>query len=165
MAITDESILKQLRKLKVCFLKYYPVRIKKNIGEEQQQARQIVWDFKSGKNSEQVAIRVASEMKSQFGDKVNEIVFCPVPASSAQKNEIRYKEFSRMVCELTGAINGYTHVSVQGERLAVYERHTEKNITKVQVIDFDEPFFADKSCLVFDDVITRGVSYGTLPIS
>lgn len=66
-----------------------------------------------------------------------------------------------MVCELTGAINGYTHVSVQGERLAVHERHTEKNITKVQVIDFDEPFFADKSCLVFDDVITRGVSYGT----
>lgn len=34
MAITDENILKQLRKLKVYFLKYYPVRVKKNIGAE-----------------------------------------------------------------------------------------------------------------------------------
>ena len=149
MAITDESILKQLRKLKVCFLKYYPVRVKKNIGIEQQLARQMVWDFK------------AAELKSQFGEKVTEIVFCCVPASSAEKNEIRYKEFSRIVCELSEAINGYPHISVQGERLAVHEHNTEKSITKVQVVDFDEPFFANKSCLVFDDVITRGISFGT----
>ncbi len=161
MAITDESILKQLRKLKVCFLKYYPVRVKKNIGIEQQLARQMVWDFKDGKNFEQVAVRVAAELKSQFGEKVTEIVFCCVPASSAEKNEIRYKEFSRIVCELSGAINGYPHISVQGERLAVHEHNTEKSITKVQVVDFDEPFFANKSCLVFDDVITRGISFGT----
>lgn len=161
MAITDESILKQLRKLKVCFLKYYPVRVKKNIGIEQQLARQMVWGFKDGKNFEQVAVRVAAELKSQFGEKVTEIVFCCVPASSAEKNEIRYKEFSRIVCELSGAINGYPHISVQGERLAVHEHNTEKSITKVQVVDFDEPFFANKSCLVFDDVITRGISFGT----
>ena len=107
MAITDESILKQLRKLKVCFLKYYPVRVKKNIGIEQQVARHMVWDFKDGKNFEQVAVRVAAEPKSQFGDKVTEIVFCCVPASSAEKNEIRYKEFSRIVCELSGRTSAY----------------------------------------------------------
>ena len=75
--------------------------------------------------------------------------------------EIRYKAFSERVCELSGAINGYPHISVQGERLAVHEHSTEKSITKVQVVDFDEPFFANKSCLVFDDVITRGISFGT----
>ncbi|MBP7984026.1 MAG: phosphoribosyltransferase [Bacteroidaceae bacterium] len=160
MAITDESILKQLRKLKVCFLKYYPVRVKKNIGIEQQLARQMVWDFKDGKNFEQVAVRVATELKSQFSDKVTEIVFCCVPASSAEKNEIRYKEFSRMVCELSGAMNGYPHISVQGNRLAVHEHNAEKSITMVQVVDFDEPFFVNKNCLVFDDVITRGISFG-----
>lgn len=161
MAITDESILKQLRKLKVCFLKYYPVRVKKNIGAEQIVARQLVWNFKDGKSFEVVAQRAADELKAQFGDNVSEIVFCCVPASSAEKNEIRYKAFSERVCELSGAINGYPHISVQGERSAVHEHSTEKSITKVQVVDFDEPFFANKSCLVFDDVITRGISFGT----
>lgn len=93
MAITDENILKQLRKLKVYFLKYYPVRVKKNIGAEQIVARQLVWDFKDGKSFEVVAKRAADELKAQFGDKVSEIVFCCVPASSAEKNEIRYKAF------------------------------------------------------------------------
>ena len=160
MAITDENILKQLRKLKVYFLKYYPVRVKKNIGAEQIVARQLVWDFKDGKSFEVVAQRAANELKAQFGDKVSEIVFCCVPASSAEKNEIRYKAFSERVCELSGAINGYPHISVQGERLAVHEHNAEKSITMVQVVDFDEPFFVNKNCLVFDDVITRGISFG-----
>ena len=29
----------------------------------------------------------------------------------------------------------------------------------VQVIDCDEAFFRNKSCLLFDDIITQGVSY------
>ena len=42
MAITDENILKQLRKLKVYFLKYYPVRVKKNIGAKGNADKTIV---------------------------------------------------------------------------------------------------------------------------
>lgn len=161
MAKLDESILRQLRKIKVCFVKYYPVRIK-NVGEEQQAARQLVWNFKDGKEFEQVALKTAAELKVQFGEKVAEVVFCPVPASSAEKNELRYKAFSERVCELSGVVNGYNHISVQGERLAVHEHHnTEKSISKVQIIDFDEAFFKGKKCLCFDDIITRGVSYAT----
>lgn len=160
MAKLDESILRQLRKIKVCFLKYYPVRIK-NVGEKELTARQLILDFKDGKEFEQVALKTASELKVQFGEKVKEVVFCCVPASSMEKNELRYKEFSERVCELSGAVNGYSHIKVQGERLAVHEHHTEKSISKVQVIDFDEAFFNGKKCLCFDDIITRGVSYAT----
>ena len=160
MAKLDESILRQLRKIKVCFFRYYPVRIK-NVGLEQQIARQLIWDFKDGKEFEQVALKTASELKAQFEENVKNIVFCCVPASSAEKNEIRYKAFSERVCELSGAINGYNHISVQGNRLAVHEHHTEKSISEVQVIDFDKTFFNGKKCLCFDDIITRGVSYAT----
>lgn len=52
-----------------------------------------------------------------FGSEVKNIVFACIPASSAAKNEIRYKEFAAMVCRLTGAINAYDHIHVEGERL------------------------------------------------
>lgn len=162
MAKLDESILKQLRKIKINFLKYYPVRIK-NVGTEEQTARQIVWDFKDGKAFEKVAQMAAYHLHEQFGERVKDIVFCCVPASSPEKNEIRYKNFSAKVCELTGAVNGYDHIRVQGKRLAIHEhrkdKDKEKDIRMVQVVDFDEEFFRDKSCLLFDDIITQGVSY------
>lgn len=41
-------------------------------------------------------------------------VFTCIPASTAEKNETRYKAFSEKVCELTGAINAYDHIKVSG---------------------------------------------------
>lgn len=160
MAKLDESILKQLRKIKINFLKYYPVRIK-NVGAEEQNARQIIWDFKDGKAFEKVAQMAAYHLNEQFGEQVKEVVFCCVPASSPEKNEIRYKNFSARVCELSGAIDGYDHIRVQSERLSVHEhrKDKEKDISMVQVIDCDEAFFRNKSCLLFDDIITQGLSY------
>lgn len=66
------------------------------------------------------------------------------------------------VCELSGAINGYDHVKVCGERLAIHEnRKSEKAIRKVNIIEFDEEWFNGKTIVAFDDVISRGISYGT----
>lgn len=158
MAKTDENIKRHLDKGIMFFLKYYPVRIK-NVGEQQQNDRRIVWNFKDGKEYEQAAVMTADYMKKRFGEQAVNIVFSCVPASSADKTELRYKKFSEKVCELTGAINGYPHVKVSGERISVHERHTEKGVGKMQAVDFDAAFFKDKKIVVFDDVITRGVSY------
>lgn len=159
MAKIDENIKHQLDKGIMFFLKYYPVRIK-NVGEQQRNDRQTVWNFKDGKEHEQVAIMTADYMIERFGEQTTHIVFSCVPASTSDKNELRYKDFSQRVCELTGAINGYNHVKVSGERISVHERHTEKGVGKVQTVDFDEAFFKGKKIVIFDDVITRGVSYG-----
>ena len=90
-----------------------------------------------------------------FGDKVKDIVFSCVPASSAEKNELRYKEFSARVCELSGTVDAYQHVSVTGERLTVHEhrKDKEKTVSKVRIIDFDEAFFKGK------DVLSTGNSW------
>ena len=63
--------------------------------------------------------------------------------------------------ELCGIINGYPHISVSGDRLAIHEhRHDkEKSISKTQVIEFDEAYFKGKDIYVFDDVVTTGASY------
>ena len=145
-------------KLKVFFLKYYPIRIK-NVGLEERTARQIVWDFKDGNEYEEVAIMTANRLIKQFGNQVCNIVFSCVPASTAEKHEIRYKGFSNRVCELSGAMNGYDYVKVVNERVEVHKNRKKKDFKVEENVEFDEGFFNGKQILVFDDVITRGKSY------
>jgi predicted amidophosphoribosyltransferase len=101
----------------------------------------------------------ANAMIKCFGSEVKNIIFACIPASSAAKNEIRYKEFAAMVCRLTGAINAYDHIHVEGERLAVHEKFDQKKLQLVQVIEFDKEFFKGKKVLCFDDILTKGFSY------
>ena len=132
MAQIDENIKKQLDKPQVWFCKYFPKRIQ-NVGEKEIADRDLVYAFKDGKAYEKVAQMTASSMKERYGGACTNIVFSPVPASTDKKNEIRYKAFCERVCELTGAINGYDHVKVCGERLSIHEhRKTEKRKPKGQ---------------------------------
>lgn len=155
----DIELQRQLDKPQTWFCKYYPARIR-NVGEKEIADRQLVFDFKDGRAYEEVAQRTAERLLTLYGEDCMNIVFSPIPASSSEKNEIRYKAFCQRVCELTYAINGFEHVSVSGERLTVHEnRKTEKDVRKVNVIEFDKAFFNGKSVVVFDDVITKGLSY------
>ena len=157
----DIELQKQLDKPQTWFCKYFPVRIR-NVGEREKADRQLVFDFKDGRAYEEVARRTAAAMTERYGASCADIVFSPVPASTREKNEVRYKAFCQRVCELTGAVNGYEHVSVSGERLSIHEnRKAEKEIRKVNIVEFDSAFFNGKSVVVFDDVISKGLSYAT----
>ena len=101
-------------------LQVFPKRIQ-NVGEKEIADRQLVYDFKDGRSHEAVAQMTAARMIEKHGNGCSQLVFIPVPASSVRKNEIRYMDFCKRVCELTGAINGYDHVRVCGERLAIHE--------------------------------------------
>lgn len=155
----DIELQKQLDKPQTWFCKYFPARIR-NVGEREIADRKLVFDFKDGRAYEEVARRTATAMTERYGATCADIVFSPVPASTREKNEIRYKAFCQMVCELTGAINGYDHVSVCGDRMTVHEnRKAERDVRNADVIEFDPAFFSGKMVVVFDDVITKGLSY------
>ena len=161
MTHMDNHLKKQLEKPQTWFCKYFPKRIR-NVGEKEVADRQMVYDFKDGRSFEAVAQMTAASLKKQYGDGCKDIVFVPVPASTSEKNELRYKAFCERVCELTGAINGYDHVKVIGGRLAIHEnRKLEKEIRKVSIIEFDEIWFKGKNIVTFDDVITRGITWAT----
>lgn len=68
------------------FLRYYPVRIK-NIGMDAFFDRQVIYDFKDGRNHADVAKCVAKMLVKKFGRKVRSVVFSCVPASSQERNE------------------------------------------------------------------------------
>jgi len=157
----DKNLSKQAGKIMVWLMKYYPVRIK-NVGEQQKADRQTIWDFKDGRAYEQVAQMTAKHLQELFGSRITSIVFSCVPASTAEKNELRYKHFSERVCELTHAINGYPHMQVSAGRLAVHEhRKNETEARTAQMADYDTDFFKGKDVLLFDDIITKGISYTT----
>lgn len=62
---------------------------------------------------------------------------------------------------MSGIQNGYSHLILMEDRLAIHERRRggEKEISKVSIMDFDRAFFKGKKVLVFDDIITTGGSY------
>lgn len=153
----NEAFMKQWRKFMVSFFDYLPVKYEAN--KEEWKVRKLVWDFKDGKRSLQVAEMVARKIRLQFGAMTGDIVFCCIPASTPQKNELRYKAFADEVCRLAGTVNGYNYVGIEGKRLAVHEKNQGKSVKNVQVIRFNESFFMGKKVLVFDDVLTRGFSY------
>lgn len=148
---------KQWSKLMFSFFDYLPMKYEANPREWQ--IRRLIWDFKDGKRSLQVAEIVARKIRETFGSMTEKIVFCCVPASSNEKNVKRYKDFSDEVCRLAGTINAFDHISVEGERLAVHEYNGTKTVKNAQAINFEEAFFKGTQVLIFDDVITRGFSY------
>ena len=89
MAHMDNHLKKQLEKPQTWFCKYFPKRIR-NVGDKEVADRQMVYDFKDGRSFEAVAQMTAASMKEQYGDGCKDITFVPVPASTSEKNELRY---------------------------------------------------------------------------
>ena len=145
------------------FLRYYPMRIK-NIGIEDIFSRQMVYDFKSGLLQQSIAKCVAKELVRIYGRKVKNVVFSCIPASSQEKNEIRNKAFSALVCQFSGAIDGYSPVKVLGERTSVHGTKVKKEIREQRMneqnsIEVDAPFFFGKNVCIWDDIVTTGTSF------
>lgn len=158
MKTYSQAFERQWSKLMYAFFDYLPTRYRQ-VSPHDWNVRRLIWGFKEGRNSLQVARLVADKMKRTFGKEAENIVFCCIPASSGAKNEIRYRDFSAEVCRLTGAVNAYDHIKVSGERLAIHESKSGKRVQNVQTVDFDTDFFRGKRILVFDDVLTLGFSY------
>ena len=145
------------------FLRYYPARIK-NIGFDAFFDRQIIYDFKDGRNHTEVAKCVAKMLVKKFGRKIGKVVFSCIPASSQERNEARNKEFSELVCRLSGAINGFSHVKVIGERTSVHGTKVRKEVRAKRIeersnIEVDAEFFKNKIVCIWDDVVTTGSSF------
>lgn len=156
---TYELMKKQWQKPLEYLYRYLPTKYKTEATERDWQVRRLVWDFKEGKRSIGVAQVVAQRLVKMFGASVTEITLVCVPASSAEKNERRYKTFASEVARLTGCANGYEAVQVEGERLAIHENRHAKHLQSTQVISFDEDYFAGRKVVVFDDILTLGHTY------
>lgn len=88
------SLDKQWRKMMFSFYPYLSTK-NRNATQEEWKIRRLIWDFKDGKAFANVAHLVANKLIQLYGKETNNIIFACVPASSAEKNEKRYKHFHR----------------------------------------------------------------------
>ncbi len=126
--------------------------------DKEWEKRNLITNFKG--NSEltteidhQQAVKEAIEMvttliKDTFAEDATQLVFVCIPASKKSHTERRFKTFSQAVCASTGLENAYEHFSYT---LSMDEDETD-------TCTIDEPYFAGKKVLLFDDIITSGGS-------
>ena len=148
---------------------YYPTTCDFEATEEEWSNRWLIWDFKNtpGKTTEEdhhealdkAIPMLKNKLITTFGENnLKYLTLVCIPASSQAKTQARYEEFSNRICNETGLINAYPHISVVTER---EERHLGGTGMNTSQLSFDKEFFKGKYVLLFDDVITRGDSMRT----
>lgn len=161
-----ESIKKQFSKPLTAIYNYLPTR--KTANEMQWKVRRFVWRFKDGDHTAAMfaAETVAKNIIKQYGADAKNMTFVCVPASSGEANRKRYKEFSAKVCEMTGMTDGFSAVTVSGEKLAIHEqRKGEKKFFSTHTVEIRKKAVQACQVLLFDDIITKGMSYAQFAAS
>ena len=147
-------------------LRYYPTTCDIDATESEWADRWTVWNFKNtpGKTSssdhqralDTVIPQIKSKLISTFGsDALKCLTLVCIPASSADKTQARYKDFSNRLCRETGMNNAY-------DKMQVVSSSSEKKFggsgISANNVSFDASYFRGKYVLLFDDVITKGDS-------
>ncbi len=145
------------------FFKYYPTSVR-NIPDQDMANRKAVWCFKDGdsKNNSNYDIILNRTLdicykliNNTFGNNSKYLTLFCIPASSRAKNELRYRNFSNLLCAKTNMINSFNHVYVTHDGNPKHISYFNK---VPNVVNINRPFFKNKNILIFDDIITKGVS-------
>lgn len=139
------------------YIPYYPTRFQ--VSDELQNFRQVVWDFKDGDISKQVAEILADAASDDLSDcqPRQNWWLCVIPASTSAKTQTRFQEFCSEFCRLTGFNNGYHLITNTDDREA---KHLEENRNAVNILE--HMAFSDirgKNIILFDDIYTTGKSF------
>ena len=144
--------------MKYALFSYIPRRFQSRVSFEEQDICRMILGFKDGRN---VYTRWAAAQFSKalaLMDLSETVVVC-IPASTQYAHVRRWKQFSKLLCQKTGAINGFDHVQVVGNRKRAHitgEYELATNIKHLLRIDAD--FFRGKNVMVIDDIYTTGRS-------
>ena len=139
-------------------LDYYPQRYLRHTGFEQQDDNRRILGFKDGRNVyTRWAVRQFANALSAT-DLRDTAIVC-IPASTRYAHVRRWKRFSQQLCRLTGAIDGFSHIEVCGNRKRAHVTGEYELATNIKhLVHIDAEFFSGKRVLVIDDIYTTGQS-------
>lgn len=143
---------------KFAIFRYIPQRFLSRFPFEDRDISRMIVGFKDGRN---VYTRWAVRQFCNALAAVNltDVVVVCIPASSQYSHIRRWKRFTEMLCRQTGAVNGFSHVSVIGNRKRAHVTGEYELATNIKhILNIDADFFRGKNVLVIDDIYTTGRS-------
>lgn len=144
--------------MKFALYNYIPQRFQRRATFEEQDICRMIIGFKDGRNIyTRWAARQFSRALIQM-DLADTIVVC-VPASTKYAHVRRWKRFSRLLCQMTGAVDGFDRIQVSGSRKRAHITGEYELCTNIKhYVHIDADFFKGKKVLVIDDIYTTGQS-------
>ncbi|MBR6375802.1 MAG: phosphoribosyltransferase [Alloprevotella sp.] len=144
--------------MKYALFSYIPKRFQNRISFEELDVCRMIIGFKDGRNvyTRWAARQFAKALSAM--DLTDTVVVC-IPASTTCAHVRRWKRFSKMLCQLTGAVDGFDRIQVSGSRKRAHitgEYELCSNIKHYVRIDAD--FFRGRKVLIIDDIYTTGKS-------
>ena len=118
----------------------------------------MIIGFKDGRNvySRWAALEFAHAMCMM---NLSDVTLICIPASTKYAHVRRWKLFSRLLCQYTGATNGFDHIEVIGTRKRAHVAHEYELASNIKhCIKFEDDFFRGRKVLVIDDIYTTGNS-------
>ena len=123
-----------------------------------------MWNFKNDPNKnvsswehkeslQTVICLVKNLLQSTFGSKTQYLTFVCLTASTQQKTEARYKEFSEIICNDLNMGNAFSYIRVIEDGNSKHDGGTG-----TRRVTYDNYFFRGKYVVLFDDVRTTGIS-------
>ena len=144
--------------MKYALYSYIPQRFRRRATFEEQDICRMIIGFKDGRN---IYTRWAAGQFSRalaLMDLTDTVIVC-IPASTKCAHVRRWKRFSQLLCRLTGAIDGFSHVEVMGNRKRAHITGEYELATNIKhMVNIDADFFRGKNVLVIDDICTSGRS-------
>ena len=139
--------------LKYALYDYTPKRRQGRASFEMQDISRQILMFKDGRNCAKRWAARAMAASLRLMDLSDTIIVC-VPASCQHTHTRRFKRFSKELCTMIGAMNGFDHIKVNGKRekahIAKGSQHAIDNV------EIDTDFFCGKKILIVDDIMTTG---------
>lgn len=137
---------------------YYPQRRIRRASFDILDMHRMILGFKDGRNvyTSWAARQFASAVSHMD---MHDVAIVCVPASTRYSHVRRWKRFSSMLCEMTGAVNGFDRVLVSGTRRRAHVVGEYDMVTDIgKWVHVDDEFFRGRKVLVIDDICTSGRS-------
>ena len=144
--------------IKYALYSYIPRRQWQKVSFMEQDICRKIIGFKDGRN---VYSRWAAQQIAQVlaGNDMADVTIVCVPASTQSAHTRRWKRFSHLLCQLTGARDGFNRVQVIGCRKRAHVTGEYELATNIKhCLNFDDDFFYGRKVLVIDDIYTTGRS-------
>ena len=141
--------------IKYALMDYVPQKYLRKAKFETLMDDSFIWNFKDGKAwAVKKAAKMVTEALSTY--KMENVVFMCVPAACQRTYVRRCQKFSEMVCERSGATDGFPFINVIGRRTKLHNSRQHVVAEEIEQVYINENAVKGKVIILFDDVITTG---------